>query len=296
MVQLPTELKDDPLALALARELRWLMDHGLTEEHCENTPRLRELVAGDSAGTKPYDMSPAAWTAQIIAQSLERTAVEPLKSLKLRNRCRLFKLGEDDPDDLAERRQLVAKDESVSPSTLRRRELLLLTALLGELGYKGLGPSARAEALPKRRNQHGDLSGKWHALWQTTEQGVEKRNHEIVAISQRGDELSIRNAEISPDIRVGGYFWEGTLRWRDNTLIGEYWSVDLNATAHGTLYYIINPSGQFMEGIWVGTNMDYALATGCCVLARDDETADRCFTRLLQKDRELYSKQMEGTA
>jgi hypothetical protein len=176
---------------------------------------------------------------------------------------------------------------------LRRREFIFITALLTELGYETLGASARAEPLRKARPL-GDLSGTWHALWQTTEQGIEKRNRETVAIRQRSDELEIRNAAISPDIRVGGYLWQGTMRWLpDNTLVGEYWSVDPAASAHGTLYYVVNASGQFMEGMWVGTNMDYALTTGCCVLARDEETADRCFGRLLQKDRQIYLKQTE---
>jgi hypothetical protein len=143
--------------------------------------------------------------------------------------------------------------------------------------------SVSREAAPKGRRPvlSVDLSGRWYAVWQSTVDGRECVNSEVVDITQRGTRIMMRNLNRSLENPRGGYLWRGELKLYDNSrLMGHYVSAEPNVTAKGVFYFLLNHIGQFMSGKWVGCNHDFDLTWGFGVLARDIERAREKFKRL----------------
>ena len=63
-------------------------------------------------------------------------------------------------------------------------------------------------------------------------------------------------------------------------LVGFYSAIEQSAGWSGTLYYQVGGSGTFMEGRWVGANIDSPQNFGLSVLARDEEVARKRFAYL----------------
>lgn len=126
-----------------------------------------------------------------------------------------------------------------------------------------------------------DLAGEWHAIWETTAHHELNINHEVVAISQDGATIVLENLAASPENKDGGYLWEARLSIHDNRhLVGAYWSIERPVNARGTLYLVLNPTGRYLIGIWVGCNIDNDLACGRVALSRSEEDASAEFKRL----------------
>jgi DNA-binding winged helix-turn-helix (wHTH) protein len=125
-----------------------------------------------------------------------------------------------------------------------------------------------------------DLSGEWHAIWETTAHDERNVNHEALAFSQVRANLKIVNPTASPDNPDGGYSWEARLTIHDNRhLVGAYWSTDSSVNARGTLYLVLNRTGRFITGVWAGCNIDSDLACGRVAMARTQESASAEFHR-----------------
>jgi DNA-binding winged helix-turn-helix (wHTH) protein len=69
-----------------------------------------------------------------------------------------------------------------------------------------------------------DVTGAWHAIWETTAHYKVNINHEVVDFSQDGANITLKNCEASPDNVDGGYLWEARLTLHDNRhMVGAYW-------------------------------------------------------------------------
>ncbi|MGH8532146.1 MAG: helix-turn-helix domain-containing protein [Gammaproteobacteria bacterium] len=138
----------------------------------------------------------------------------------------------------------------------------------------------------RRRSQGGiDLSGTWHAVWETTAGDELTINTEVLRVTQFSTRVTIENEQVSPENPIGGYLWRADCTVHDNTfLMGTYAALDPNYRQRGVLFYTVHRSGQFMAGRWVGCNYDVDLYDGLAVLAREPEVA-----------RVRFDKAFEGT-
>ncbi len=160
-------------------------------------------------------------------------------------------------------------------------------AMLYAIGYES------AKSLFDYLKDHGfgvwkkkpNLSGKnWYAAWSTTVEGESNINTETIEIKHRGDKLRIKNLEKSEQNKLGGYLWRAELRIFDNEhIIGTYMPIEQNVISKGSLYFLLNHSGDFLVGKWVGCNYDHEFTWGFGVIARDKEFAIRKLTKLLSR-------------
>lgn len=125
-----------------------------------------------------------------------------------------------------------------------------------------------------------DVTGEWHAIWETTAHHKVNINHEVVDFSQEGANITLKNREASPDNIDGGYLWEARLTLHDNRhMVGAYWSVDRSVNARGTLYLVVNTTGRFVTGVWAGCNIDRDLACGRVAFGKSRRDAEGEFSR-----------------
>lgn len=134
---------------------------------------------------------------------------------------------------------------------------------------------AHHERPPSRRRPRVgsvDLSGRWHAIWQTTVDGHPNINTEVVTVAQARRRLRVENLQRSPENPIGGYLWCGEGSLHDNHAVTlSYAATETRVTSRGVLYLIVNPSGDYLVGRWVGCNIDSNLSWGYGVLAKDKE-------------------------
>lgn len=134
--------------------------------------------------------------------------------------------------------------------------------------------------LKRRSETDMDLSGTWHAIWETSVEGEENINTEVLNITQVGARVTIENEAVSPENPIGGYLWRADCALHDNaSLMGTYAALDPNHRQRGVLFYTVHRSGQFMTGRWVGCNYDIDLFDGVTVLAREAELAQARFDK-----------------
>lgn len=203
----------------------------------------------------------------------------------------LFGLDEEIKGKLDDRRRAVLEQklEHASESTLKRREFMLIAAIIAGLGVAVEPAQVDAAAAPGPLGI--DISGPWVALWQTTVHREENHNYEEVFIEQSGSTLDVYNDAVSSDNPEGGYLWRAQLALHDDrTVVGAYAAAQQGIGSRGTLFYVLNRSGKFMEGRWVGSNIDLALNTGVCVMARDRATATKRFSQLLVAQSMIYDR------
>lgn len=130
-----------------------------------------------------------------------------------------------------------------------------------------------------------NLTGRWWAAWQTFNQG-----HEIVAtqpiqIDQHGLVASVTALERSAENLRGGYLWEGQLRLCENyVLLGWYTATDQNVRSRGTMYFVLHPQGNLLEGRWTGTSYDGPLISGWSAIAFTQEEAATVVGRMKSAD------------
>jgi hypothetical protein len=262
-----------------------LMHEGICMRVALGCQRLRQSprvqgVCGDGQTERDTHIDEAQALVDIIRDETESPTLAGVLSpgsLRL-----LFPDGEAE-DSITNRRQMIIDAEHISDSTLSRREFTVCIALLAALGLS-TGGHAKVDARDPRLD---GLEGEWFALWETTVHGASNLNMEKVRISLTGDFLEIRNDAPSPH-NPEGYLWRGTLQAvQDRMLVGTYSAVDPGAGWSGTLYYQVGGSGAFLEGRWVGANVDSAMNSGFSVLARTQEVARRRFAFLVGGSAEI---------
>jgi hypothetical protein len=87
---------------------------------------------------------------------------------------------------------------------------IVLGAILYAIGYeitKAVIDAIKEKRISIRKKEKIDLSGKWYAVWQTTVEGKENINTELLQIKQKGNKVIIENIEKSPENKLGGYLW-----------------------------------------------------------------------------------------
>ena len=126
----------------------------------------------------------------------------------------------------------------------------------------------------RNKKSRRNLSGVWHAAWQTSVEGKTNINTEVLKITQRGYRLSIANELPSPENKIGGYLWQAEAKLYDNErIIGCYVATDPNVLSKGSLYFLMNHNGAFLIGKWVGCNYDSQFIWGWGVIAKDLDVA-----------------------
>lgn len=160
---------------------------------------------------------------------------------------------------------------------------IILSSTVGKL----LEPLIDLIKKKRKKNNERNLNGIWCVVWQTTEKMKQKLSHETLEIKQNGKNLTIRNTDKSPENKQGAYMWTSDCTLYDNSHIsGTYTAIDSNVQSKGVFFFFVNPNGKFIEGKWIGCNMDYpAFAWGFAVIAKDFKTADTQIKKLINKSK-----------
>jgi hypothetical protein len=150
-------------------------------------------------------------------------------------------------------------------------------AILYAIGYesaKSFIEYVRDHGLDLGRERRVNLTGTWYAAWQTTAKGKEVLNTELLRIKQRRHKIIIENLEISPENKLGGYLWKGEASLYNNQyLIGRYLPVDPNVISKGSLFFRLDRVRKYLQGKWVGCNVDHELTWGFGVIAKEKNDA-----------------------
>jgi len=174
---------------------------------------------------------------------------------------------------------------------------IVIGAILYAIGYevtKAIIDRIRAKNITVRKKEKIDLSGTWYGVWQTTVEGKENINTEVLQIKQKGDKIDIENIGKSPENKLGGYLWRAKCKLYDNEhVLGSYLPREPNVISKGTIYFSLNRVGNFMVGKWVGCNYDYEFTWGYGVIAKDKDFALKEMQKLLKIKTGLSNKKEE---
>jgi len=178
---------------------------------------------------------------------------------------------------------------------LKNAVWIVLGAILYAIGYeitKAIIDNIKEKRLSVRKEEKIDISGTWYAVWQTTVEGKENINTELLRIKQKGNKIIIDNVEKSPENKLGGYLWRGECKIYDNEhILGSYTPRERNVISKGSLYFLLNRVGNFMVGKWVGCNYDYEFTWGFGVIAKDKDFAIDKMGKLINLKKGLSNKQ-----
>jgi transcriptional regulator with XRE-family HTH domain len=127
-----------------------------------------------------------------------------------------------------------------------------------------------------------DLSGIWHAGWQTYKDGVQRLAIQEVVAHQHGNVVQLSAQRTAP-VEEGGYNWAGEFRlWDNEVLMGWYRGADGNVRSKGTMYFALLDQGNQAKGRWVGMSYDGKVITGNASLARTAEDAQTILQDLVE--------------
>ncbi|WP_433793069.1 helix-turn-helix transcriptional regulator [Actinoplanes sp. CA-252034] len=126
-----------------------------------------------------------------------------------------------------------------------------------------------------------NLSGDWWTSWQSFKDSQEVIAVQPVQLRQQGDLISLQTIARGRPVEDGGYHWRGELRvWDNEVLMGWYAADDGSIRSKGTLYFVLHPHGQRLEGRWVGMSHDGKIVTGFGGMARTEDEARDAITKL----------------
>ena len=150
-------------------------------------------------------------------------------------------------------------------------------AVLYAIGYeitKAIIENIRERRISVIKREKINLSGNWYAVWQTTANGLENINAELLSIKHKRNRIVMENLEKSSNNKLGGYLWRGECKFYDNEhILGYYLPNEPNVISKGVFYFLLNRNGNYMTGKWVGCNIDYEFTYGYGVIARDKDFA-----------------------
>lgn len=112
-----------------------------------------------------------------------------------------------------------------------------------------------------------DLSGPWHAAWDTTRGGEPVIDRHEINATHRGVDFAFA--------ANGDYLWSGNLRYAEGSLMGNYLSTERDRLNRGALYFMLSDDAGAAIGRWSGLWADGIVGGGWGVLARDKGRADR---------------------
>lgn len=155
-------------------------------------------------------------------------------------------------------------------------------AIFSEIG-KTAFEHVKKYGLHFKRNDDIDLSGTWHAVWQTTSKGKEVLSVEILKIRQKGKKIIMENVKRSSEHKPGGYLWRGEAKIFDNQhIVGSYHAREKNVISKGSIYFLLSHLGDIMSGKWSGCNFDYDFTWGFGVIAKEKDAALQEIHRLMK--------------
>ena len=126
-----------------------------------------------------------------------------------------------------------------------------------------------------------NLSGDWWASWQTFKDAEEVVTAQEVRLRQQGELINLQTTSRGISVEDGGYHWRGELRvWDNEVLMGWYAADDGSVRPKGTMYFVLHPHGQRLEGRWVGLSHDGKTVTGYGGMARTEEKARDTIAKL----------------
>jgi transcriptional regulator with XRE-family HTH domain len=126
-----------------------------------------------------------------------------------------------------------------------------------------------------------ELSGEWHARWQTWRYGQPVIDRHPTAITQSGPRLVMDS--------TGDYMWRAETSLVGDHLEGIYHSIEVGREFHGTLHLwlgvrtdeFLNAEADMMIGHWSGSFFDAPVGSGWGVIARDGDQAERMIRHLI---------------
>lgn len=125
-----------------------------------------------------------------------------------------------------------------------------------------------------------DLSGVWHAMWQTTRDGVPTIDYHTI-------EAKFASEYVLFQATSGDYVWRGDFRHAHDELMGTYRSLDHGRQSSGMMRFTLNAHGDTAIGTWAGSNIDGLHQYGWGVLARDKSKAELSIKYLVDRDEKL---------
>lgn len=133
-------------------------------------------------------------------------------------------------------------------------------------------------------NQDLDLSGRWWAAWQTTNNSQPVVHYHQLNSDQDQRTLLVRAVTRGASLDAGGYLWRGELQLRDNEiLMGWYEGIEGAIRSKGTMYFVLHPQGLTMTGRWVGLSYDGPICTGWAAMAREEHDTKRLIDDLIHQ-------------
>lgn len=119
-------------------------------------------------------------------------------------------------------------------------------------------------------NDNIDVTGEWHAAWQTSVDGAELINTEHIKMLQKGKTVKVWNTEKSPENPKAGFLWESQSQFlQGRNLMGWYFAkAEESNASKGILYLSYLSPRKLFFGKWVGTAYDGELITGCVVFSK----------------------------
>jgi transcriptional regulator with XRE-family HTH domain len=128
-----------------------------------------------------------------------------------------------------------------------------------------------------------DLSGEWHAVWQTTRDGIPTLNRHVLTAKHAGEFVYLT--------ADGDYDWVADFRLQGSQLVGPYQAVDQSRNERGVMCLTINHHGGAAAiGHWSGSWSDGINGVGFGVIARDEQRADRLMKLLMDQDSLLITE------
>lgn len=136
-----------------------------------------------------------------------------------------------------------------------------------------------------------DLSGQWHAAWQTWKDGSERIDVHGLGVRQEGELLWLNAERAQVSVEQGTYAWDGELRlWDNDVLIGWYVSTEAAVRSKGSIYFKLHPHGLFAAGRWVGLSYDGDIITGFGAMAREASDAEGAVRDLIEQGGPLWTR------
>lgn len=121
-----------------------------------------------------------------------------------------------------------------------------------------------------------DVSGEWHARWDTTRRGEKQIDKHPIRAGYATEYVTF--------VAGGDYSWRGDFRIIEESLVGSYYSTDSGRRSRGAMYLLLSPHGDAAVGRWDGLSVDGALCYGWGAIARTEDHADRLIEWLVKHD------------
>lgn len=123
-----------------------------------------------------------------------------------------------------------------------------------------------------------DMTGPWHAVWQTTRNRHPTINTHVMTATHAGEFLNLK-ADNEDD-----YAWNADLKIYGTSLAGTYQAVEPARNEHGSLYFVLSHTAEAAIGRWQGQYQDGILGSGYGVLARDAVHAELLLNWLIKQN------------